>query len=178
MYDDVASRSSPLDLPPRATWLLEITMIKKRIRTSELARGTVTHTTTMHKLLYLTSRHAHDMHVDSCRLVQIMFYSRTSRWNFREGLASRWIQRRCVEIRIFWPKMATIIDCNQIIGSVKTEKKNSFGELTGDIGDIRSILTTSFRKPRSLSPQKRTIIQPGDAFRDNAFELGFEIVKF
>jgi hypothetical protein len=57
---------------------------------------------------------------------------------------------------------------------VKTEIK--VGELSGDFGAIRKLLTRTFRKPRS-SPKKSSI-QPGDAFEDNAFKQGFEIVTF
>jgi hypothetical protein len=59
----------------------------------------------------------------------------------------------------------------------RCEDRKNVGELRGDVGAVRWVLTPSFRKPRSSPPKNRTV-QPGDAFEDIAFIPGFEIVKF
>jgi hypothetical protein len=51
------------------------------------------------------------------------------------------------------------------------EDRRKIGELRGDIGVIREVLTPSERKPRFLPPKKRTV-QPGDAFEDTAVKPG------
>jgi hypothetical protein len=55
---------------------------------------------------------------------------------------------------------------------VKTKK---VGELRGDIGVIRNVLTPFFFLE---NPEKMRNVRPGDAFEDTAFQPGFEIVKF
>jgi hypothetical protein len=58
----------------------------------------------------------------------------------------------------------------------RCEDKTKVGELRGDIGALRKVLTSSSRRP-VYHPQKRTV-QPGDAIEETAFNPGFEIVKF
>jgi hypothetical protein len=48
-------------------------------------------------------------------------------------------------------------------------RKKNVGEMRGDIGAIRQVLTPSFRKPRYSPKKKKRTVKPGDAFENAAF---------
>jgi hypothetical protein len=68
------------------------------------------------------------------------------------------------------------LDPTQVV-EYKCGNRRKVIELRGGVGANWEVLTPSFRKLRSSPPKKRTV-QPGDAFEDTNFKLGFEIVKF
>ncbi len=58
------------------------------------------------------------------------------------------------------------------------DDRKKAGELRGDIGAIRYVLTPCFRKPPSSPHEKWTVHQSADVFEDTVFKPGFDIIEF
>jgi hypothetical protein len=59
----------------------------------------------------------------------------------------------------------------------RCEDRKKVGELGCDIWCHLMSVDSLFQKSPIITLKKQTV-QPGDAFEDTAFKLGFEIVKF